>query len=367
MASLVACSTNDNSGDTTKNNLELTGLEKYNKNDYKGAIAAYDKHISQFPNDTSAYFNRARAKAMLGDFNGSLQDNTKSLKLDPTYQKAYYNRALDKIELDDIQGAIDDYTQLIDIKPDNLSEIYQKRGSQKNQLDDRIGALEDLTKALEIDPNNTDAYVSRALINMDNAPETAKLDLNKALELDKQNGSAYFVRGVVNLKLKNKQSGCSDLQQAIVLNYEPAKAYHDKYCVLPPNTHLLRDVIDFGNYTLQVTTFEEKAYYNSEFRPESSNKLVAVEFLMSNTGQSKIEYNALEFNLMDENSYEYKTVTFGFKNPYFSSGNIQPERKARGWITFEVPKESKKFEVKYTPGLFTGTTDYFIRLFDDIE
>ncbi|HEY8365965.1 MAG TPA: hypothetical protein VIL57_02360, partial [Bacteroidia bacterium] len=98
-ATLAACGSGGNSGDTTNDNLELSGLEKYNKDDYKGAIADYDKHIAQFPNDTSAYFNRARAKGMLGDFNGSLQDNTKTLELDPTYQKAYYNRALDKIEL----------------------------------------------------------------------------------------------------------------------------------------------------------------------------------------------------------------------------------------------------------------------------
>jgi len=202
---------------------------------------------------------------------------------------------------------------------------------------------------------------------MDNDLGAAITDLNKALEIDKENASAFFVRGVVNLKLKNKQDGCADLQQAVSMDYEPAKPYYEKYCVLPPNTYLIGNEINFGNYTMQVTTYEEKAYYNSAFRPESGNKLIAVEFLLSNIWQSKVEYNALEFKIMDENSYEYRTVTFGFKKPYFSSGDVQSGRKERGWITFEVPKNSNKFEVKYTPGLFTGNIDYFIRLFDEIE
>ena len=348
-------------------NFELSGNQKYNKEDFKGALDDFNKHLEKNPQDTSAYFNRARAKAMLGDYQGSLNDNTKTLELDPSYEKALHNRALDKQELKDEKGAIDDYSTLINLKPDNISEIYQKRGSLKHLLNDSIGAIEDLNKAIEINPHNSDAFVSRALVYFDYLPDSAINDLNKAIEINKENASAYYVRGILNLKQKNKKEVCSDLQKAVSMNYEPAKRYYEKYCVLPPNTHIHGDIIDFGNYTLQVTNFEEKPYYNYEFKPKSGNKLVAVEFFMNNTGQSKIEYNALEFKLMDENSYEYNTVTFGFKKPYFSSGDIQSNRKARGWITFEVPKESKQFEVKYTPGLFTGNTDYFIRLFDNIE
>ena len=363
---ILSCGSGGNT-DKESENFESSGIQKYDKKDDKGALVDFDKHLEKNPQDTSAYFNRARAKAMLDDFQGSLQDNTKAIELDPTYQNAFYNRALDKQELNDNQGAIDDYSALIALKPENLSEIYQKRGSIKHQLNDTIGAIQDLNKAIEINPNNSIAYVFRALVNMEYLPEKSIDDLNKALEIDKENASAYFARGIFNLKHKNKKDGCSDLKKAVSMNYRPAKPNYEKYCVLPPNTYLIEDVIDFGNYTLQVTTFEEKAYYNYVFKPEIGNKLVAVEFFINNTGQSKIEYNALEFNLMDEKSYEYRTVTFGFKKPYFSSGNVQPGRKARGWITFEVPKDSKKYEVKYTPGLFIGTTDYFIRLFDDIE
>lgn len=347
-------------------NFEQTGIDKYDNNDYEEALIDFDKHLAIYPLDTSAYINRARAKAMLGDFQGSLNDNSKALEIDPYEKIALVNRALDKEELNDNQGAIEDYTKIIALGPEDLSEIYRKRGSIKHQLHDHTGAIEDFKMAIELDPNNTDAYVNRAMVNMDYDLLSSIADLNKALEIDKEKASAYFVRGLVNIKLNKKQAGCSDLQKAISLNYDLAEGYYEQHCVLPQNTYLVGEVIDFGSYTIQVTTFEEKAYYNFEFQPKSGNKLVAVEFLMTNYGKSTIEYNALEFSLMDENSYEYEIVIFGFKEPYFSSGNVQPGRKARGWITFEVPKGSQKFEVKYTPGLFTGTTDYFIRLYDDI-
>ena len=134
---------------------------------------------------------------------------------------------------------------------------------------------------------------------------------------------------------------------------------------LPDKTYLLGDEIIFDNYSLKVTDWEQKSSYDQYILPKEGNKMVAVQFLMNNTSNETVDFNALEFSLFDENSDKYTTVNFGFKEPYFNAGDIQPGRKQRGWITFEVPKSSKKFEVKYTPGLFTGHTDYFIRLYKD--
>ncbi len=211
------------------NNLEARGIEKYKKYDYRGALVDFDKHIEQNPKDTSAYLYRASAKAMLNDYKGSLIDNSKAIELDSTSQLALYNRALDKTELEDNQGAINDLTTLINLKPDNLSEIYQKRGSIKQQMYDDKGAINDLSKAIELDPTNTDAYVSRALVNMDNT-KVALIDLNKAIEIDKQKGSAYFTKGIIQLELNNNTKACNNLEKAISLNYEPAKSYYEKFC-----------------------------------------------------------------------------------------------------------------------------------------
>ena len=68
---------------------------KHKLNDYKGAIADYNKAIKLNPRDT-AYYNRGCAKFDLKDYNGALEDFTKAIELDPTFANAYYNRGVAK-------------------------------------------------------------------------------------------------------------------------------------------------------------------------------------------------------------------------------------------------------------------------------
>lgn len=129
--------------------------------------------------------------------------------------------------------------------------------------------------------------------------------------------------------------------------------------VTPKSDYKIGDEIKFSNYVLQVTKAEVGKIYNEVWTPEKGKKFVAVEVLITNNSQENVEYNILsDFNLTDENNYEYSFAAFGGKDPALSAGDIQSGRKIRGWITFEVDKSSKQFELIYSPGFFSSEKLY---------
>lgn len=68
--------------------------------------------------------------------------------------------------------------------------------------------------------------------------------------------------------------------------------------------HKIGDIISFGNYALQVTNFEQGKIYNDVWNPKTEGKkLVAVEVLLTNNSQEKVDYMITDFMLTDENGY----------------------------------------------------------------
>lgn len=86
-----------------------SGIEKYDIDDFKGAIVDYNKALEIDSNYTEVYFKRGLAKVMLDDFNGAISDYSKAIELNPNYSEAYFKRGLVKAVLDDKNGACSDY------------------------------------------------------------------------------------------------------------------------------------------------------------------------------------------------------------------------------------------------------------------
>ena len=105
------------------------GLERFDKNDITGAIAAYDRAISLDPGFADAYLNRGKAKRAAGD----------------------------------LDGAITDYEIAADLSPDlavnnhDITQAYLNRGYIRSNRMDIEGALSDFDHAIKLDPNDADA------------------------------------------------------------------------------------------------------------------------------------------------------------------------------------------------------------------
>ena len=59
------------------------GYAKFNKGDYQGALADFNKAIEINPQDSIAYYNRGSAKDELGDYQGAIADYNKALRRAP--------------------------------------------------------------------------------------------------------------------------------------------------------------------------------------------------------------------------------------------------------------------------------------------
>ena len=175
------------------------GNSKIELEDYRGAIADYNKIIELIPNESIAYYNRGIAKEALEDYRGAIADYNKALELNPYNANIYHGRGNVKFKLEDYRGAIADYNKIIDLYPNHTmaSIAYHSRGVIKEALEDYKGAIAEFTKAIELRPNYADPY---------------------------------FGRGLDKLKLGQKDEGCMDLSKAGELGYSKAYDYIKQHC-----------------------------------------------------------------------------------------------------------------------------------------
>jgi tetratricopeptide (TPR) repeat protein len=151
-------------------------VEKYQQQDYAGAIEYFTRVIELSPNDSIAYFDRAMAKEYLGDYKGAIEDYTKQIAID--------NEAVDS---------------------------YFLRGMAEHHLKYFESAIADFTKTVELESTNGDAFYWSALskTELGNYKEAIG-DCDKAIKLKPQEAKYYFQRGKLYLVLKKSEDACND-------------------------------------------------------------------------------------------------------------------------------------------------------------
>jgi len=204
----------------------IQGEEKYNKGDYQGALAAYDRAIQLNPNYADAYIERGNILNILGNKQGALDDYNQALRINPNMASAYVGRAMIRVDKDK-QGAIDDLNRAVEINPNDV-DSYNNRGIARSFLKDRQGAIKDYTQALSINPNLSVLYYNRGVARRDSGDNKGALaDFSQALRINPNFAAAYVSRGLARYKLRDKQGAIQDYQKASDLYLEQGNI--DKY------------------------------------------------------------------------------------------------------------------------------------------
>ena len=162
------------------------GNDKYDAEDYKGALKDYKKAIKINPQYSDAFNNRGNVKLDLNLYKEAIKDYSKAIEFSSQYGDAYYNRGLAKENLKDFEGAIEDYTKAIEIYPkgEDAGDAYHGRGYAKEMLKDFEGAIKDYTKATKLIPEDGDLYMDIHFLKLSLEDfEGAVSARNKSLEL----------------------------------------------------------------------------------------------------------------------------------------------------------------------------------------
>lgn len=110
------------------------GLEKYERQGYRGAIEDYDQAIQLKPDFASAYNNRGIVRSELGDKNGEIEDYDQAIRLKPNNANAYTNRGIARRALGNKNGAIADLQK--------AAELYPTDSPQRQRVLDQLKKLQ---------------------------------------------------------------------------------------------------------------------------------------------------------------------------------------------------------------------------------
>ena len=199
------------------------------RGDYRSALEAANRVISQAPRDSEAYRLRANARRNLDDPAGALHDSNKAVELDPSNARALGGRAIIKRLLKDTAGAFADVDRALAVKTD-YHQGYDSRAEMRLEKGDLAGALADADRAIGLSPQASSYFVRRATIRKAmKDPASALVDLAKAIELAPTSPYGYFHRGLIRLEQKRWIESISDNTKAIELKLpNSASAYNNR-------------------------------------------------------------------------------------------------------------------------------------------
>ncbi len=137
-------------------------------------------------------------------------------------------------------------------------------------------------------------------------------------------------------------AGCTSTPSANSVSFGSGKTTP----VPEPTTYSLNEAATLKGKTITILSAAEYKQENQYIKPKEGNKYYTVEVLIKNDSDEAMSYNTLNFTLQDNNKYTYTTAFMG-KEPALNSGDLQPSREVRGFVTFEVPKTAENFELLY--------------------
>jgi protein O-mannosyl-transferase len=198
---------------------------------WKDDISLWDDAIAKDGNiNSTAYFNRGKARQDAKDPDGALDDYNKAFYLRPNYDRAVINRGIIKQDKGDYTGALADYNKGIEINP-TYYIVYNNRGAVKKLMGDLKGAREDFEKSVKLNPNIVESLYNLGTVKFSMQDYKAALvDFDKTIEINPQYVKTYNYRGATKIFLGDKEGACKDWKTGYEMGDETCKSNMDKVC-----------------------------------------------------------------------------------------------------------------------------------------
>jgi len=179
------------------------GLAAAEAEDYRGAIAAFQKVLAIHPGSAEAYFNMGFAHTQLGETPEAEAAYRKAIELDDTYAEPYVELSNIHAERGEWAEAKTMLEKAVAIRPDDVRYQYNLGATSMNAADlDTAEAA--FRKVLELDPTFAAAYYQLGMVNVNKgANDEAITEFEKYLELEPEGANAATATGIIN-HLKNQ-------------------------------------------------------------------------------------------------------------------------------------------------------------------
>ncbi len=268
------------------------GVAAYNRNDFEGAIASYDRGLQQFPNDPMLLYFRGNACLAAGRYAETIRDYGLVLQVQDAFlanmigssqqdttdagafflMSIYHGLFEANYGLKDYDGALSALDRTLAATAHTTvagtDKLHFERGSLLMLQGRQQEALHDLDKTIQINPEFAPAYLFKAIALLnDKEPsryQISSVDLdfedsrsssayiklpastdgddtgstvlekvldaaNRAIELDSTLGYAYVVRGYASM-LAKRRSYCDDFNTANIMGVREAEPLVRTYC-----------------------------------------------------------------------------------------------------------------------------------------
>ncbi|MBD2576585.1 tetratricopeptide repeat protein [Oscillatoria sp. FACHB-1406] len=201
------------------------GVERYEIEDFAGALSDWEKAIELRPSYYQAWNNRGLALKQLGRPEESLICYRQALELEPTYYKAWYNQGIVLEELERFEAAVASYDRALELKPD-YDKAWSSRGDALQGAGQWEMAIASYEKALEIEPDLSGVWYQRGLTlkKVGNAKE-AIASYDRALELRADTPEIWTARGHAAIELQVYEEAIASFDKALQFKPEAWEAW----------------------------------------------------------------------------------------------------------------------------------------------
>ncbi len=206
------------------------GTIKFDRKDYKGAMADLEEAIKLEPDNSLALHNMATVKSAMGETSASEILLSEAIEKNKDLPFPLAERGYQRLLKNDLKGALEDYDEVVRLEPLD-EENFINRGLVKEKMKDLSGALKDFAKAIEINDKNERAWLSHGNImsKMKNWNEAID-DYNVAIILDGTYALAFFNRAMAHVNVKNATAACKDLKRSEELGLRIEENLKKKIC-----------------------------------------------------------------------------------------------------------------------------------------
>lgn len=216
---------------------QLEGDILFAKQDYPGALVAYEKVNWSNLASAATYFSAAKAKELTQADPKEvlvLLDSCISLCKPMTAELAPYllERAQMRMNAGQYRPAMMDYDTYFDAVNGNVNDVfyyYREQAAFKAKQFQR--ALDDIAKAIELSPKDLTYRAEQAVINLrvGRYAEAEKI-LKEALAIDPKYAEGYRLLGIVQIQLKQKEAACASFAKAKELGDPNVEELIKKHC-----------------------------------------------------------------------------------------------------------------------------------------